>query len=168
MPGLLESQHKDGQLNGQADTGISCPGEDGSVNIWKKYQFMRTQWSTWPNPLHREMSVLILPDFGQMRTEVRWDIRTPQGSTLWGSQAMRDFGKQVPWVCIKNRSWSRRRNAVGGIISGPWLKPPFPCPKPALHGMIDEAIPTVCFCHKESLFSHNPEAAISGTNKISQ
>lgn len=55
-----------------------------------------------------------LPNCGQMGIQVRWDIRTLQGSILCWTQAMTDFGKQVLWVWIKNRSWSRRRNAGGG------------------------------------------------------
>lgn len=59
IPGLQESQHKDGHLNIQVDTRISCPREDGFVNIWKKYLLMKIQWSTWPDPLYMEISVLV-------------------------------------------------------------------------------------------------------------
>ena len=57
--GLQESQHKDSQLNVQVHTGISCPGEDGCVNIWEKYVFVRIQRSTRPDPLDREIPVLV-------------------------------------------------------------------------------------------------------------
>lgn len=64
IPGFQESQHKDGQHNVRVDTRVPRPGHDPlvschiPVNTGKRYVLMKKQRSTWPDPLHRTISVL--------------------------------------------------------------------------------------------------------------